>query len=110
MGSNKILGSFEQMVLLGVLKGGDAAFGLEVRRILEEDGRRSVSRGAFYTTVDRLGDKGYLTWHNERGDAERQRMPRRRFEVTAEGLEALRDARGVMDRLSAGLEDVLQPA
>ena len=51
------LGEFEQMVLLAILQQGEQAFGLEVRREIERSANRKVSRGAFYTTLDRM-EKG----------------------------------------------------
>ena len=107
MKSHKILGSFEQMVLLGILQEGEAAFGLEVRGVLERNLGRPISRGAFYTTVDRLEKKGYLGWETHSGEANRQRLPKRRFLVTAAGVEALRESRDVMSRLALGLDDLL---
>lgn len=107
MTSHKILGSFEQVVLLGVLQQGDSAFGLEVRHVLEENLGRPVSRGAFYTTVDRLAKKQYLVWETHGGDPDRQRLPKRRFKVTTAGLLALKESREVMFRLSRGLDELL---
>ena len=54
MASNGYLGEFEQMVLLAIMQGGEDANALEVRRELEENANRSVTKGAFYTTLDRL--------------------------------------------------------
>ena len=62
MAQKNFLGEFEQMVLLAVLQKGEKAYGVEVRREIEECAARKVTRGAFYTTLDRLEAKGYLTW------------------------------------------------
>ena len=51
------LGEFEQVVLLAILRQGRTAFGLEVREEIERCADRTVSRGAFYTTLDRLEKK-----------------------------------------------------
>ena len=56
------LGEFEQMVLLAILQRGKDANALEIRRELEASANRRVTKGAFYTTLDRLERKGYLTW------------------------------------------------
>ncbi len=56
------LGEFEQMLLLAILRTGDDAYALEIRRELQERAGRRVSRGAFYTTLDRMQAKGYLRW------------------------------------------------
>ncbi len=108
MSPNQFLGEFEQMVLLGVLQCGDQAFALDVRRELEDRADRAVSRGAFYTTLDRLEQKGMVTWTEEEPRDGRRNAPLRRFRVTAEGLEALRASRQAMEALARGLDGILE--
>lgn len=107
MSPNSFLGEFEQMVLLGILQERDEAFALEVRREIERSADRTVSRGAFYTTLDRLERKGYVRWREAESDDPRRTGPLRRFEVTPEGLAALRASRRAFDALSRGLDEVL---
>ncbi len=98
------------MVLLSVLRCGAKAYGLEVRSALEATTGRSVSRGAFYTTLDRLERKGYVRWKLKPAvDRARGGMPRRRFEVTAAGLRELRASRQALLSLWSGLERLLEP-
>lgn len=108
MGGKGYLGEFEQMVLLAILQRGDDAFALEVRRELERSADRKVSRGAFYTTLDRLEQKGYVRWTKALPDGRGGAM--RRFEVTEAGLEALRASRAALQNLWRGLEDMLEGA
>jgi hypothetical protein len=56
-----IPGSFEQLVLLAVLRLRDQAYGMTVRAELEKRTGQPVSLGAVYTTLERLEGKGYLT-------------------------------------------------
>jgi len=104
------LGEFEQMVLLGILQQRDEAFALEVRREIERSARRTVSRGAFYTTLDRLERKGYVSWTEETSDDPRRTGPLRRFEVTDDGLVALQESRRAFETLSRGLDGLLGEA
>jgi DNA-binding PadR family transcriptional regulator len=104
------LGEFEQMVLLAILQMGDQAFGLEVRREIERSTDRSVSRGAFYTTLDRLEQKGYVTWDEVPPTGERGGAPLRRFEVTGDGLEVLRASRRALFNLWRGLDQIMEDA
>lgn len=97
-------GEFEQMVLLAILRLGDDAFGLTVRRELEERAGRSVSRGALYRTLDRLGDKGYIVWEVEAPTPDRGGHSRRRFSVTPVGMTALQLSRNALFRLWEGLD------
>lgn len=108
--SKSFLGEFEQMVLLAILQTGERAFALEVRREIETRADRRVSRGAFYTTLDRLEGKGLLRWTEEPPPGGRTSQPLRRYEVTSEGLDALRASRRAYDALSDGLQSVLEGA
>lgn len=101
------LGEFEQMVLLAIMQQEEKAFALEVRREIERSAGRSVSRGAFYTTLERLERKAFVAWSEEEPEDPHRSGPLRRFEVTASGVEALRESRRALDALSRGLENVL---
>ncbi len=103
MSPNAFLGEFEQMVLLAILQRRDAAFALEVRQLLEERAGRTVSRGAFYTTLDRLERKGLVTWTAEEAPPRRS-GPLRRFQVTPDGVEALQESRRALQTLWRGLD------
>ena len=109
-GDPRFLGEFEQMVLLGILQQDERAFALEVRREIEESAGRSVSRGAFYTTIDRLERKGLVTWDEAVPPGPRSDVPLRRYRVTATGREALRTSRHAMDALWQGLDHLLDRA
>lgn len=106
MSKRTFLGEFEQMVLLAILQQGDTAFGLEVRREIEESTGKEVSRGAFYTTVDRLERKGYVGWHEAPPGGRRGGAPQRLFHVTDAGIEELRTARQAFETLSRDLDEL----
>ena len=108
MSPKSYLGEFEQMVLLAVLQEGENAFALEVRREIERSADRNVSRGAFYTTLERMQRKGFVTWTDEPTEDSRRSAPLRRFTVTPSGVEALRDSRQALEALSRGLDGLLE--
>jgi DNA-binding PadR family transcriptional regulator len=108
MATNAFLGEFEQMVLLAILQCRDQANGLEIRRELEESAGRRVSKGAFYTTLDRLESKGYLTWETREPEQGPSKLPQRHFTVTPSGLDELRRSREALQNLWRGLDDVMQ--
>ena len=60
MGSESLLGAFEVMVLLAVARGGGDAYGMTVRREIEERTGRDITIGAVYATLERLEKKGLL--------------------------------------------------
>jgi PadR family transcriptional regulator PadR len=108
MGKDDIPGSFEQLVLLAVLRLGEGAYGMTVRRELEMRTGQAVSLGAVYTTLERLETKGYLGSRGAAGGPEREGRARRFFQVRASGVEALRRALDLLDRMRADLP-VLRP-
>ncbi len=103
MGKGEFLGEFEQLVILALLRLGDDAYGMNVRRELEETAGRQVMFGTVYGTLDRLEEKGLVSsWH---GDAEPVRggRARRYFLVEPEGELALARARDMMSRMWKGV-------
>ena len=102
------LGEFEQQVLLVVLRLKDDAFGPDISREMEERAGRRVSRGALYTTFDRLEDKGLIRWRTVPGTEARDGLPRRLYSVTAAGTAALRSAREVVRKLWDGMDSRLK--
>jgi PadR family transcriptional regulator, regulatory protein PadR len=102
------LGEFEQQLLLVILRLGDGAFGPDIARELETRAGRRVSRGALYTTLDRLDDKGLVRWKTVPGTEARDGLPRRLYAVTAAGVAAVRAARDVVRKLWNGLDAKLK--
>ena len=102
------LGEFEQLLLLAVLRLGAGAYGLEIARELESRAGRAVSRGALYTSLDRLEDKGLLRWKVAAGTVERGHLPRRLYGVTPAGVAALRASRDTLRRMWQGLDHILK--
>src|SRR5262245_5195142 len=98
-----LLGTFEQLVLLSVLRLGDDAYGMTVRRAIEDRTGRSVSLGAVYATLERLESKKYLKSVRAAGGAERQGRARRFYTVRSSGLEVLQRSLNALDRMRDGL-------
>ena len=96
------------MLLLAILQGRKNANAFEIRRELEQSAGRSVSKGAFYTTLDRLERKGFLTWEARTVEGERSGLPQRHFEVTPAGMAALGKSRAALLKLWRGLDGVLE--
>ena len=99
-----ILGDFEQLVLLGVLRLEDGAYGAAIRQEIAQRSNRDVSINAVYTTLDRLETKGLLrSWV---GEPTPQRGGRRRkfYALRPAGLTALRQAYHAFTAMADGLE------
>ena len=97
------LGEFEQLVLLAVLRLGDDAYGVPIRREIEKRTDRKVTVGALYSTLDRLQAKGYLSSWFADPTAERGGRSRRYFRVEPRGIEALAVAKEMFDRMWKGV-------
>jgi DNA-binding PadR family transcriptional regulator len=102
------LGEFEQRVLLAVLRCSDKPFPLEIRREVARQSGHDPSRGAFYTTLDRLEVKGLIRWSSVAGAPGRDGLPQRKFRVTPSGLSALKSSRRALIALWAGLDEILE--
>src|SRR3954468_16227836 len=97
------LGDFEQLVLLGVLRLADDAYGAAIRQEIHARSGRDVSINAVYTTLDRLEAKGLLrSWT---GEPTAQRGGRRRkfYALNPAGEAALRQAYQAFQSMTDGL-------
>lgn len=99
------LGEFEQLVMLAVLRLGNDANGVSVRRTIEERAERRVSFGAVYSTLRRLETKGYIgsVPGAEIADARVAGRPKRIFNITGDGLNVLRAAQRRIQRMVDGV-------
>ena len=98
--SDAPLGTFEEQVLLAVLRTGAEAYGMSVRRELEQVTGRDVTIGAVYATLDRLEMKRLV--RSRRGTS--GGATRRVFEVTRAGTTALAESRAMRERLWDGVD------
>ena len=110
MTEHRVLGEFEQLVVLAVLQLQGEAYGVPIRRLIEEKSGRRVSRGAVYTTLDRLEAKGMLASHFGDPTPEPSGKAKRYYAVEPRGIEALKRSRAAIRNLWSGLEDVLGEA
>lgn len=102
------IGELEQLILLAILRLGSEAYGLSIARELEMQAGRTLSRGALYTSLDRLEAKGFLRWKLEPGGPERQALPKRVYTVMPRGVTALRTSQQVLRRMWRGLDRILK--
>ena len=97
---------FEQMVLLAVLRAGQAgdAYGTTVFDELTRCTKRRVARGAVYMTLDRLNKKGLLKSWTTEPTAERGGRAKRCYAVTKTARAALLESQSALRRLWNGLD------
>ena len=98
------LGEFEQTVLLAVVRLGDGAYGVPIRREIEKRTQRSVTVGALYRTLDRLESKGYVSsWFSD-PVPERGGRSKRYFRVEPLGMRALRQRERELKAMWEGVD------
>src|SRR5688500_14852349 len=93
------LGTFEEQVMVAVLRTREEAYGMAVRREIESVLGRDVTIGAVYATLDRLEAKGLVVSARTPGEPSR-----RVFTVTPRGARALAASRAMRDRLWQGVD------
>jgi PadR family transcriptional regulator PadR len=100
----RLLGEFEQAVLLAIMRlGSGGAYGVPIRHDLTERLGRPVSIGAIYTVLERLEAKGFVSSWMGGATRERGGRAKRFYRIEAPGFHALDEARMVTANLWAGL-------
>src|ERR1043166_2896255 len=102
------LGELEQLVLLALLRLGDAAYGVTVRATLEQRAHRRLSLGTVYKTLLRLETKGFVAaWVGE-PTPERGGRRKKHYRVTGAGRRALGRSLDALRKLGRGLDPAWQ--
>lgn len=102
--TSTVLGEFEQLVLMAIVRLDEGAYGATIRRDIEARTARRLSISAVYTALERLEQKGFVrSWI---GDPTPERGGRRRKHVALEpaGASALREAYRAYTGMATGLE------
>lgn len=99
------LGEFEILVLAALLRLGDQAYGVAIRRELEEQAQRQVSIGAVYATLERLEGKALVCARMGEASPERGGRAKRYFHIEAEGERRLKASLETMRRMTDGIVD-----
>ncbi len=99
MSERFLLGEFELMVLLTILRLGDEAYGVPLSRELGRLRGREVAVGSVYAALERLEAKGAVTSTLGDSTPERGGRAKRYFQVTDAGLRSVRETRRVLETL-----------
>jgi DNA-binding PadR family transcriptional regulator len=99
MDGNDRLGRFEELLLLALVRLGETAYGVTIRREIAERTGRDVSFGAVYTTLERLARKGYVSSRMGDPTPERGGRAKKYFRIEAPGIRALERSRETVMRM-----------
>jgi PadR family transcriptional regulator len=98
-----LLTDFELMILLAILRVGPEAYGVPIAREIEATGRRNVILGAVYTALERLERNGLVASRMGNPSPERGGRAKRFFDVTPQGLKAVKDTQRSLVALWKGI-------
>ena len=98
------MGEFEQLIMLAVLRLGERAYGVEIRRALQEVLQRDVAAGAVYTTLGRLEVRGYVSSTLAETAPERSGQRRRYYTLEPAGAAALQRRFADLRKMGRGLQ------
>ena len=100
------LGEFEEVVMLAVGILYDNAYGVSIKKEIEQRIKRKVSVGALQSALRRLESKGYLKTREGEETQERAGRPKCYFSITALGKRALEYTRTTRDEMWQAIPDV----
>ena len=98
-----VLGTFEQAVLLAIIRLADKAYGRAILQEIETRLGREVAAGAVHATLERLENKGLVKSRLGSGTPIRAGRPRRYYRLEPLGVSALNNARTAIEILWRGL-------
>ena len=99
----KVLSSQDELLLLAIMKLGDDAYGVTIRRHVSKVTDKEWSIGAIYDPLYRLERKGYVHSFLSNPTGERGGRAKRIFQVTDEGRKVLLEHKKVRDELWGSL-------
>lgn len=103
-----VIGEFEHLTLLALVRLGNGAYGAAIRREIQDRTGREVAVGTVYVTLTRLEEKRMICSYM--GDPSPHRGGRRRkhYLIDTDGQRALGRAYRTLKAMSAGIESELE--
>jgi DNA-binding PadR family transcriptional regulator len=104
------IGDFEQLILFGLVRLGSDAYGVSIRREIEDRTGRTISPGALYTALDRMEKRGFVS--SRLGDPTPQRGGKRKrmYTLEAAGERALARVYDSLRQMASGVATRLRTA
>ena len=99
-----VLGEFEQLVLLALVRLGNGAYGASIRREIQDRTHREVPIGSVYVTLARLEAKKMVASYVGMPARERGGRRRKHYLLNDAGQRALGRAHRAVKAMSQGIE------
>ena len=104
MPKGQYLAEFELYLMLAIARLGENAYGVTIRKEIEDRTGRPVSIGAVYATLGRLGDKELVDFRESDPLPVQGGRSRKYFNLTVEGEKALQHSTAMLERMMEGLQ------
>ena len=102
----KLLSRSEEIVLITILKLGNDAYGVAIRKKLHEETGTLWSFGSIYTALNTLTRKSYVEKKKGEPTAERGGRHKCLYAVSSSGKKALKEIKKVQDNVWSDLPDI----
>src|ERR1700746_2694078 len=106
MTKRDLLGSFELMVVLVLIRLGDNAYGAPICEEREKRTGRDLAIGSVYAALERLEDKGFVTSELGEPTPERGGRAKKYFHVAGRGLKEVKETQRSLVKLWQGLPEL----
>ncbi len=101
------LGEFEQLILLALVRLGEDAYGVSMRREIEERTGRAISAGAIYTALERLDSRGFVASRLGDPTPQRRGRPKKFYRLEPAGADALTRSYTAFTEMTKGIRPKL---
>lgn len=99
----------EEFILLSIYQLRENAYGITIRKHIEEIMQKRFSVGAIYVPLERLENKGLLTSTIGEPTSERGGRSKRFYKITSNGIAALKETKRLRDTFWANTSDLEVP-
>ena len=95
----------EEIILTSILRLGENAYGVAIRKKVAEVTQKEFIYGTLYNLLDQLVRKGYVSKTRGTPTPERGGRSKIYYSLTHSGIEALAETRGLHKKIWEGLPD-----
>jgi len=107
--STKFISRSEEFLLLAVWRLKENAYGVAIRDQIKEATGKTWAYGALFVMLRRLEKKGYLTSYFTDPSPKRGGKSKRIFQLSPQGIKALKEVRKAQDSAWWGIKDLSVP-
>lgn len=104
--SIKFISRSEEFLLLAVWRLKENAYGVTIRNQIKAATGKTWAYGALFVMLCRLEKKGFLTSHFTDPSSQRGGKSKRIFQLSPQGIKALKEVRQAQESVWAGIEEL----